>query len=251
MACDGRRSSPRALRHVFGAGQRPEAVAGRGDPVLGVATRLSAPVTSTAKEAGPLKLRKGGEGVAEEGVYERYVGVSEPLAHDTAVLALDHGVVVGAPGPRLGELLDVQLGEQRRDAVVDELGAVVGVESPDGEGEGGDEGFEDGDQEVLGDAGNRSEGCWNWVLLCRMDQPGDLWARDSPGRLGEELFHPVPCRLCPARGGTGTTQGSAGRRRRRSRGRRGGSLRARRGLGAELVEGPDPFGAKSHDHPSL
>ena len=48
---------------------------------------------------------------------------AEVPAHHAGVLALDEGVVVGAPGARLGELADVQLVQQRGDAVVDVLGA--------------------------------------------------------------------------------------------------------------------------------
>ena len=47
--------------------------------------------------------------------------------------------------------------EQVGDLVVDVLGAVVGVEGLDGEGEGGDEAPEDGDEEVLGDARHGSK----------------------------------------------------------------------------------------------
>ena len=43
------------------------------------------------------------------------VVVAEPLAHHAGVLALDQGVVVGAPRPRLREIKDVQLVEQLRD----------------------------------------------------------------------------------------------------------------------------------------
>ena len=82
------------------------------------------------------------------------VGASEPPADDVAVLGLDQRAVVGAPGPRFGELTDVELVEQADDAVIDVLGAVVGVEAQNPEGEGGDEGPEHRDQEVFGDAGN-------------------------------------------------------------------------------------------------
>lgn len=74
---------------------------------------------------------------------------SEPLADDGAVLGLDEGVVVGAPRSGLGELSDVKLVEQPGDVVVDVLGAVVGVEAPDVEGEGLEEVF------GLPPAGNR------------------------------------------------------------------------------------------------
>ena len=55
-------------------------------------------------------------------------------------------------GPGLGEGGDVELVEQVGDLAVDVLGAVVGVEGLDGEGEGGDEVLQQGDHEVLSDA---------------------------------------------------------------------------------------------------
>ena len=66
----------------------------------------------------------------------RDVVVAEPLAHHVGVLALDERVVVRVPRPGLGEPLDAKLVEQRRDAVVDVLAAVVGAEAEDGEREG-------------------------------------------------------------------------------------------------------------------
>ena len=47
----------------------------------------------------------------------------------------------------------MELVEEVGDEAVDVLASVVGVEGLDGEGEGGDEGFEARDEEVLGDAG--------------------------------------------------------------------------------------------------
>ena len=48
----------------------------------------------------------------------------------------------------------MELVEQGGDLAVDVLGAVVGVEGFDAEGEGGEQGFEAGDEEVVGDAGH-------------------------------------------------------------------------------------------------
>ncbi len=95
--------------------------------------------------------------VAEEVVYgggapDGNVGASEPLADDGSVLGLGEGVVVGVAGPGLRKLADVELVEHVGDAVVDALGAVVGVEAHDAEGEGGEEVLEDGEHEELGDA---------------------------------------------------------------------------------------------------
>lgn len=70
------------------------------------------------------------------------------LADDGSVLGFDEGLVAGASGAGLGELADVELVEQPGDAVVDVLGAFVGVEGPDAEGE-GPEVFEDGKEEPL------------------------------------------------------------------------------------------------------
>ena len=80
----------------------------------------------------------------------RDVVVAEVLAHDVAVLALDEGVVVAVPGPRLGEL-DVQLVEQVGDVVADVLGAVVGMEPFDHEGKQVDQAFQQRHQEALRD----------------------------------------------------------------------------------------------------
>ena len=132
-----------------------------GNLVLGVALADAAvgPGDLGGEEAGPVEVEEGGERVAQEGVEERSevagdVGVAEPLADHAAVLGFDEGVVVGVAGPGLGELADVEFGEQPGDAVVDVLRTVVGVEAGHLEGEGGDEGFELGEEEVLGDAGD-------------------------------------------------------------------------------------------------
>ena len=52
-----------------------------------------------------------GEMVDLLGVATADVGIAEMLAHHGAVFALDQGIVIGAPGVGLGELLDVQLAD--------------------------------------------------------------------------------------------------------------------------------------------
>ena len=91
------------------------------------------------------------------GESRRDMGVAEVFSHNRAVLALGQGVVVGTPGPRAGELPDVQLVEQPGDLMVDELRAVVGMEAFDDEGERAKEGFEHREQEVFADALHRSD----------------------------------------------------------------------------------------------
>ena len=81
----------------------------------------------------------------------RDVVVAEEPAHDVGVLALDEGVVGGAPRTRLGEVPDVQLVEQRGHGVVDVLGVVVGVETEDDEREQAEQGREQRREEALGD----------------------------------------------------------------------------------------------------
>ena len=63
------------------------------------------------------------------------MGMAQMLAYHRAVLALDQRIVVALPGPALG-LFDVQFLQQSGHPLVDELGPVVTVESPDDEGEG-------------------------------------------------------------------------------------------------------------------
>lgn len=111
------------------------------------------------EEAGPVEVEEGTEGVVEEGVDLGDEGVgdvnmSEPPAHDAAVFGLDQRVVVAVAGPGLGEGADVEVVEQAGDLAVDVLAAVVGVEGFDAEGEGGEQSFEAGDEEVVGDAGH-------------------------------------------------------------------------------------------------
>ena len=72
-------------------------------------------------------------------------------AHDGGVFALDEGVVVGLAGAGLGELADMQLVEQRRDPLVDVLGAIVGVESLDWKGIRLEARFEHGEEKAFGD----------------------------------------------------------------------------------------------------
>jgi hypothetical protein len=53
-----------------------------------------------------------GERIDLTGQTPRDMGLVEGLVRHRAVLGLDQGVVVGAPGPRLGERFDVELVEQ-------------------------------------------------------------------------------------------------------------------------------------------
>ena len=109
------------------------------------------------EEAGPVEVEVGAEVVVEEGVDlgdegVADVDVAEPFADDAAVLGFDECVVVAVSGPGLGEGGDVELVEQVGDEAVDVLASVVGVEGVDGEGEGGEKGFEACDEELPGDA---------------------------------------------------------------------------------------------------
>ena len=79
------------------------------------------------------------------------MAVAEVLAHHARVLALGESVVVAVAGAGLGELPDAQLVEQGGDTVVDVLGAVVGVNALNHEGERLDKPFEHRQQEALGD----------------------------------------------------------------------------------------------------
>lgn len=126
-----------------------EAVSGTGDPLQRLVRRGDAPARTgpldlalgvaalDREQAGPVMVREGrqalpGERVDLGGEALGDVVVAEVLARHVGVLALDQGVVVAAPGARLGEL-DVELGEQVGHPMVDVLRAVVGVESPDAE----------------------------------------------------------------------------------------------------------------------
>ena len=127
------------------------------------------------KETGPVEVEVGrekahGEGVDPSGMDAWDVTVAKVLAHDRAVLAFCQGVVVAAPGAGLGELLDVGLVEQPGDWVVDLLGAVVGVEPPDGEGEGEDEPFQDGQEETFAIALGGGDELELGDLVDRVDQ---------------------------------------------------------------------------------
>ena len=103
------------------------------------------------EEAGPVEIEVGredplGESVDPLRVAAGDVAVAEMLSDDRAVLALDQGVVGAASRAGLGERVDVQRLQQRRDFAVDELGAVVGVEAAEDERERPQEGVEDRDQ---------------------------------------------------------------------------------------------------------
>ena len=122
------------LEKGVGVVERLERLVGRGDGLARIATAdLAGRVAVLDREQAwavvveerrELALR---EVVDQVGVAPRDVVAAEVFAHDVAILALDEGVVVAVPGPRLGEL-DVQLVEQVGDAVVDVLGAVVGMD---------------------------------------------------------------------------------------------------------------------------
>lgn len=92
----------------------------------------------------------GAEGVDLGGEALGDVGIAQALAHHRAILGLGQTVVVGMPGPGFGEL-HAQLVEHLGDLVVDVLGAVVGVEAPDHEGEAVEQGLDDRQQEGLAD----------------------------------------------------------------------------------------------------
>ena len=111
---------------------------------------------------GAVEVQVGGEDLLGEGVdafsvTAGNVAVSEVLADDRAVLALDEGVVVAAAGSGLGELVDVEGLQPGGDFVVDELRTVVGVESADVEGERPEQGFEDGGEAGRVDALDRAD----------------------------------------------------------------------------------------------
>ena len=151
----------------------------------------------------------------------RDVVVAEPLADDVGVLALDQRVVVGAAGAGLGEALDAQLLEQRGDAVVDVLAAVVGVEAEDREREGQQQALEQRHQEALGDADHGADELELGDLVDQVDQVDALDAvavalvdRVDPdvarhplrlGRLAQADAHAGALRLRPrgARGAVG------------------------------------------------
>ena len=61
--------------------------------------------------------------------------VAEDLADDSGVFRFGEGVVVAVSGARLGQV-DAEFLEELRDPAIDVLGAVVGMESEDGEREG-------------------------------------------------------------------------------------------------------------------
>ena len=127
------------------------------------------------KETGPVEVEVGreeahGEGVDPFGMGAGDVAVAKVLAHDRAVLAFRQGVVVAAPGAGFGELLDLKLVEQLGDLMIDVLRAVVGVEPPDGEGEGEDEPFQDGQEESLTDAFDGGDELELGDLVDRVDE---------------------------------------------------------------------------------
>ncbi len=95
--------------------------------------------TVLGKQAGPVQVQIGIQVVPAElvdlgGKTLRNVVVAQELAYDRAVLGLDQGVVVRAPGPRLGEL-GVQLVQHLGHSAIDVFAAVIGMHTQDGEGE--------------------------------------------------------------------------------------------------------------------
>jgi len=80
------------------------------------------------------------------------MAVAQVLADDRAVLAFHEGIVIATAGAGFGEFLDVELVEQGGDAMVDVLGAVVGMKAADDKREGEDQGFQNGQQEAFADA---------------------------------------------------------------------------------------------------
>ena len=118
------------LEAFFGMGQGAQLVVGRLD-VGGPVDAADAAVGALAlggEQAGPVVVEVRRQVLPSERVDERRealrdVVVAEEPAHDVGVLALDEGVVGGAPRTRLGEVPDVQLVEQRDHGVVDVLGA--------------------------------------------------------------------------------------------------------------------------------
>ena len=124
-------------------------------------------VAFDGEETGAVEVQVGGEDLLGEGVdafsvTAGDVAVSEVLADDRAVLALDEGVVVAAAGSGLGELVDVEGLQPGGDFVVDELRTVVGVESADVEGERPEQGFEDGGEQGVSMRSTEPMN-WNWV----------------------------------------------------------------------------------------
>src|SRR5580658_6578529 len=86
----------------------------------------------------------------------RYVAVSEVFSHDRAVLRLRLGVIVGLARARLGLLLDEHLVQQRGDALVDVLRAIVTVKAADDERKTAQQLLEHRDQVRLAEALTRT-----------------------------------------------------------------------------------------------
>ena len=84
-------------------------------------------------------------------MWPSHLRTMEPFLDSTRALSFERR------GRDLGESGDVEPVEQVGDLAVDVLGAVVGVEGLDGEGEGGDEVLRHEDHEVLGDARDGSK----------------------------------------------------------------------------------------------
>ncbi len=109
-----------------------------------------------------MEVEEGAEAVAEEGVEagDKLVGTWTWPSHRRTMLPFLDSTSASSlerRGRDLGVGGDVEAVEQVRDLAVDVLASVVDVEGMDGEGEGGDEVFEDGDHELLGDPADGSK----------------------------------------------------------------------------------------------
>ena len=119
------------------------------------------------EEAGPVEIEVGredplGESVDPLRVAAGDVAVAEMLSDDRAVLALDQGVVGAASRAGFGERVDVQRLQQRRDFAVDELGAVVGVEAAEDDGNARSRASRTGTRHAASICSTEPMN-WNWV----------------------------------------------------------------------------------------
>ena len=171
------------LEEALGVVERLELVVGRGDVGVGVALGRPAVVADglDGKVTGPVVVEERRQHVVREVVDARRVapgdvGVAEMAPDHGAVLALDEGVVVGAPRAGLGELLDVELVEQPGGPVVDVLRAVVCVEAHDPEGKASMSCSRTGSREGLGDGLDGADELVLGDLVDDVDQVAALFA---------------------------------------------------------------------------
>ena len=181
------------FEEVLGVGQAAEFGVGRHDVLGEVLLPNPAPVVPVlgGEQAWAVEVEEGRQGGLREAVdlgreAPRDVVVAEPLADHIGVLALDQRVVVGMPGPGLGEPPDAQLLEERGDPVVDVFAAVVGVEAEDRERKGQQQPLEQRDQEALRDTRHRTDELELGDLVHQIDQIHALFAVPSrlTGKLG-------------------------------------------------------------------